>query len=123
VGHQFLQQPNLPLRVLQAQTMGLIAALAARAAAAGGAAALFWPTVIEKIGPIDEWISSVPGFTMLVRFVVGLVAPLGFSYLVRETVRIRSTQSATGILYGILIFVFLGELTAFLIFRAHGLPV
>jgi hypothetical protein len=47
-----------------------------------------------------------------VRWVVGFVAPLALDWMAWQTARIRSTQSATGILYVVVIFCFLGELTA-----------
>ena len=46
------------------------------------------------------------------RAITGLAAPLVLAWLVRSTVRIRSTQSATGLLYVALILVLFGELTA-----------
>jgi len=45
---------------------------------------------------------------------VGLVAPLVLTWMAWQTARIRSTQSATGILYVVVIFCFLGELTGLL---------
>jgi hypothetical protein len=46
-----------------------------------------------------------------VRWVVGLIAPLVLAGMAWQTARIRSTQSATGILYVVVICSFLGELT------------
>ena len=42
----------------------------------------------------------------------GLLGPAAFAFMVHETARIRSTQSATGILYIAVIFVMYGELLA-----------
>jgi hypothetical protein len=47
-----------------------------------------------------------------VRWGVGLVGPLVLGALAWQTARIRSTQSATGILYVVVICCFLGELTS-----------
>jgi hypothetical protein len=52
------------------------------------------------------------GFFFWQRVGFGLVGPAVFAYMVFETARIRSTQSATGILYIALIFVLIGELLA-----------
>ena len=46
-----------------------------------------------------------------VRWLVGFVLPLILGWMAWHTARIRSTQSATGILYVVVIFCFLGELT------------
>jgi hypothetical protein len=55
-----------------------------------------------------------------VRWIIGLVGPLVLGWLAWETARIRSTQSATGILYVVVILVFLGELTSQLLLEKTG---
>jgi hypothetical protein len=50
-----------------------------------------------------------------VRWLVGFLAPLGLVWMAWQAARIRSTQSATGILYVVVIFCFLGELTGLLL--------
>ncbi len=46
------------------------------------------------------------------RIFFGILGPAVFAYMVHETARIRSTQSATGILYIATIFVVYGEFLA-----------
>jgi len=55
-----------------------------------------------------------------VRWILGLIAPLVLSWMAWETARIRSTQSATGILYVVVIVAFLGELTSLLLVEKTG---
>ena len=45
------------------------------------------------------------------RWGLGFAARLCWASMAWQTARIRSTQSATGILYVVVIFCFLGELT------------
>ena len=52
------------------------------------------------------------GFFFWQRVFFGILGPAAFAYMVRETARLRSTQSATGILYMALIFVVYGEFLA-----------
>jgi hypothetical protein len=52
------------------------------------------------------------GFFFWQRVIFGIVGPAVFAYMVRETARLRSTQSATGILYMAMIFVVYGEFLA-----------
>jgi hypothetical protein len=52
-----------------------------------------------------------------------LLGPLVFGWLAYRTAKIRSTQSATGILYVVVILAFLGELTSLLLLRDTGLPL
>ncbi|MBI3823068.1 MAG: hypothetical protein HY289_10375 [Planctomycetes bacterium] len=54
------------------------------------------------------------------RWGLGLIAPLVLGWMAWETARIRSTQSATGILYVVVIVCFLGELTSLLLVEKTG---
>lgn len=49
---------------------------------------------------------------LILRVGVGLIAVGAFAYMVADCVRIRATQSATGILYFGSVFAYVGELTA-----------
>ena len=49
------------------------------------------------------------------RWLLGLLGPTALGWMAWETARIRSTQSATGILYVVVIACFLGELTSLLL--------
>lgn len=57
------------------------------------------------------------------RVAVGLVAVGVFAYMVRDCVKLRSTQSATGILYFASVFVYIGELSSRHLISAYGLPL
>ncbi len=57
-----------------------------------------------------------------IRLAVGLLIPAVFAYMIRETVKLRATQSATGILYFALVLVFIGELTGLYLVRETGIP-
>ena len=57
-----------------------------------------------------------------VRVAVGLLIPLVFAYMVWETVKLRATQSATGILYFTLVLAYVGELTGLYLVRQTGIP-
>ena len=58
-----------------------------------------------------------------VRWLVGVLAPLGFGLMALSAARIRSTQSATGILYVVVVCGFLGELLSMLLTHQSGLPL
>lgn len=57
------------------------------------------------------------------RLVAGLVAPLVFAWMVYQCARIKSNQSATGILYATISFVLVGELLAQYYRTQTGVPV
>ena len=71
----------------------------------GGAAEL-------RIAGVSDVIYSTPALFFGFRVLTGLLFPVSLAAMIRNTVRIRSTQSATGLLYVALILVLFGELTA-----------
>jgi|GEM_PF-1009167 len=54
------------------------------------------------------------------RVLWGLLAPCLLIYMVKKTVDIRSTQSATGILYALCVMILIGEGSAIYLWRALG---
>ena len=103
LGHWYLIAPNLTTAPLLRLHQLLFIALAARTvsvalsltAATGGSFAM------DRLGWL--WLA--------VRVGAGLCGAAVLSKMSWEAAKIRSTQSATGILYVVVIFVFIGELT------------
>jgi hypothetical protein len=63
---------------------------------------------------------STNGLFFLFRSLMGLGAPLLLAVLIWQTVKIRSTQSATGLLYVLLVLVLFGELISSFLRVATG---
>jgi len=110
LGHRYLVNAAMPVAPLVrlAATMGA-AALAKGALLLVTALVRGWPP------PSQGWMIALllpPGLFYPVRVGIGVVAPLLLSPLVWRTARMQSTQSATGILYAVLVFVLIGELCA-----------
>jgi hypothetical protein len=84
----------------------LLVATLARAAVSGLALGLWSSTdghsLVTLEGETALWLP--------VRWGLGFVGPLVLGVMAWQTARIRSTQSATGLLYVVVIFCFLGEL-------------
>jgi len=57
------------------------------------------------------------------RVGVGLAAVAAFAYMVSDCVRLRSTQSATGILYFGSVMAYVGELASQQLVRELGWPI
>jgi hypothetical protein len=117
MGHSYLNAPTMSIGPLKR----LLAAL--------GVAVLVWLAVA---GPgLWCWTAAHPSATLEgsmllwlpVRWLVGLLGPAVLTVLAWQTARIRSTQSATGILYVVVILTFLGELTSLLLFHDTGYPM
>ncbi len=89
------------------------------------AAAIFVAIVSWEpgLGPnFRRYIFSIAGIFFWQRVLFGLVGPAVLSYLTWETAKIRSTQSATGILYVDFFTVVVGEVLAKYLFLATGVP-
>jgi hypothetical protein len=114
MGHSYLIAPSMSLTPLLRLLTGLFVALLLRF---GLAAAALWSSTAERsFFDLDQE-------TMLwlpLRWAVGLASPLVLTWMAREAAKIRSTQSATGILYVVVICCFLGELTSQLLFHNTG---
>lgn len=68
------------------------------------------------VSPVEAGSSLFP----LMRWGIGFLAPLAATIMAWKTVQIRSTQSATGILYAAMTLVLVGELTSLIGSRAGG---
>ena len=61
--------------------------------------------------PLYVFMNRMDGFFLWVAIFFGTLLPLICNYFVIGTLKVKSTQSATGILYAILVAVFMGDLT------------
>jgi len=104
LGHWYLVAPKLSISYLKILTAGLIAAIVVRSA-------LLTFILIEKNGQLSAMhFYEIYGIFFLQRIALGLILTLVLSVLTYFCVKIRSTQSATGILYVVLVFCLVGEL-------------
>jgi len=115
LGQSYLIAPTMSLKPL----MRLLAALALATVARLGvdAYALGCWTSAHPLVSLNDAVLWLP-----LRWLLGFLAPLGLDWMAWRTARIRSTQSATGILYVVVIFCFLGELTSQLL-RETGMTL
>jgi hypothetical protein len=114
LGHNYLIAPSMSLTPLKTLLVALSVALLARAAVAGTAFAL-WTGGRPRLSLTEEAVLWLP-----VRWLLGLVVPAILTGMAWQTARLRNTQSSTGILYIVVVFVFLGELTTRLLRDATG---
>jgi hypothetical protein len=117
VGHSYLIAPAMSIGPLMRQIVALGISLLLRVAVAG-AALWFWTADHSLTNLNNEAALWLP-----VRWLIGLFGPAVFGWMAYQTARIRSTQSATGIMYVVVILCFLGELTHLLLARISGLPL
>jgi hypothetical protein len=126
LGHWYLVLPSMDVSHLQSIVRVHIASMAARivlVAAAVWYALATWRPEIDAGPSFRHYILSIDGIFFWQRVLFGLAGPAVLSYLTWETAKIRSTQSATGILYVDFFTVVVGEVLAKYIVLATRVPV
>ncbi len=109
LGHWYLNAPGMSLRPIRRLVAATFGWLLMRAVVTG----LAWSVVGG--GSVD-----VPVAFHILRWTAGLLLPLILCVMVWWTLKVPNTQSATGILYAMVVLVFIGELVALMLVR---LPV
>jgi protein NrfD len=125
LGHWYLVIPSMEVSFLQSIVKGHIASMLVRVAVV---AAAVWVAIASYqadsgVPSFRHYIMSVDGIFFWQRVLFGLAGPAILSYLTWETAKIRSTQSATGILYVDFFTVVVGEVLAKYIVLATHVPV
>jgi hypothetical protein len=119
MGHMYLNAPSMTItplmRLLAALAISTLLRLLCSAGALGVWSSTSGRSPFTLEGDMLLWLP--------VRWGVGFLAPLGLGWMAWQTAKIRSTQSATGILYVVVIFCFLGELTGQLLQSAYDYPL
>lgn len=124
LGHWYLVIPSLPVSHLQSIVKVHIASMVVRIAVVAAIVAIAIATWEPGVGPnVQRYILSVSGIFFWQRVLFGLLGPAVLSYLTWETAKIRSTQSATGILYVDFFTVVVGEVLAKYLLFEMRVPV
>jgi hypothetical protein len=106
MGHSYLVAPAMSIDPLMRLLRALFIATVLRMLVAG--VGLWSWTDQHSLGNLsDDTVLWLP-----LRWGLGFLGPIVFGWMAWESAKIRSTQSATGILYVVVIFCFLGELTS-----------
>jgi len=117
IGHSYLISPGMALTPLMRLLGALFVTILLRAVVCGAGLGC-WIVEVGSMSLNDEVTLWLP-----VRWLAGIIAPLGFGWMAYASARIRSTQSATGILYVVVVCGFLGELMSLLLNRQTGWPL
>ncbi len=110
MGHSYLIAPGMSISPLVRLLVALFASVAVRMVLAG--ASLWSLSQALQSWPADTWL------WLPVRWLVVFVGPLLLGWMAWRCAGIRSTQSATGILYVVVVLCFIGELTGELLHSA-----
>jgi protein NrfD len=123
LGHWYLVVLDLPISALRRLTVLLIVALVLRSLVVGLALAGPVHAGYEDARLVAAGLWSPDGVFVWMRLLFGIAGPLSLVWFIWKTVEIRSTQSATGILYVQLFLVLSGELLAKYLRVAAGLSL
>lgn len=112
LGHWYLNAPGMRIAPLQRLVVLMAAVVIVRAvlAALGIWAMLNEPSLPTAAGGLTAWGQQT--WLLVLRWLAGIFGALGTAWMSWQTLKIPNTQSATGILYVGVMFVFLGELIA-----------
>lgn len=116
LGHWYLNAPGMKLEPLRMLILLTVMATLLRAAVCG--TGLIW-----QMADIPQFPPTDVALFLGLRWLAGLLAPLVLAWMTWQTLKIPNTQSATGILYVVVIVTFIGELSSQLLSAAYPLPL
>jgi hypothetical protein len=119
LGHWYLVLPSMDVAHLQRIVRFHLVSLVVRVILVG---VVVW-LAIDAERAFSRYIVSVAGVFFWQRVLFGLAAPGLLGWLTWETAKIRSTQSATGILYVDFFTVIVGEVLAKYLLLVTSVPV
>jgi protein NrfD len=123
LGHWYLVVLDLPIAALRRLTLLLVVALALRTIVVALVLAGPAHAGLDQARAVAAGLWSPDGVFVWMRLLFGIAGPLSLVWFIWKTVEIRSTQSATGILYVQLFLVMAGELLAKYLRATAGIPL
>jgi hypothetical protein len=119
LGHWYLVIPGLPISILKRLTLTFALALGGRIVLIGAVGYL----VTNGTLALPDGFLIGHGIFVVQRILFGFAVPILLSVMIWRTVVIRSTQSATGILYVAVFFILMGELISTYLRFLSGVPI
>lgn len=123
LGHWYLVVLDMPFRYLRNFSFLFAGAVLLKSIALGVTLYCFGRQFPEAIASTTTNFLSGNALFFWTRVTVGVVLPMILAVMIWLTVRIRSNQSATGLLYVAVIFVLFGELFAKYLLAVSRLPL
>ena len=121
LGHWYLTMPKMPISELARVTRVLTGLIEARFIFATYVlGTMLWGKNEQEI---MQFLTQHPGLFVVMRYLWGILVPLILTFMVRSTVKIRSTQSATGILYVLVLAVLTGEILSLYLAFYYGIAL
>ena len=121
LGHWYLISPALSIQPLRRVTRLILISLGVKAILL--VIGLYLYGFVSEQGRGTDILLGSGAFFVWARVLFGLVGPAVIGAMIWSTVKIHSTQSATGLLYVATVLVLMGELLARYIFFSTSVPV
>jgi hypothetical protein len=112
LGHWYLVRSRLSVAHLVRFSLIFAGAIALRTILLLGGLLVYGASSPSGVAGLFRDLAVGRGFFFWQRIAFGLLGPAVFAYMIHATASIRSTQSATGILYLAVVFVLIGEFLA-----------
>ena len=122
LAHWYLIEPRMPTKPLQRTIILFAATQVALLISLGGVVAYHWPEWTGMDGGLLRAFTLGNAIFVAMRLFLGVLAPIGLAWMTWETVKIRSIQSATGILYAAVVFILFGATISIYLSLASGQP-
>ena len=123
LGHWYLVVPSLDVAHLQSIVKLHIGSTVVRAVVVAAAVMIAVVSWEPGVPNFERYMFSLDGIFFWQRVAFGIAGPAVLSYMTWETAKIRSTQSATGILYVDFFTVIVGEVLAKYVLLSTKVPV
>ena len=123
LGHWYLVTPTLPIRPLRSMSLLMVFAVLGKFLLLVTTFILFWTAAGDEPRRILSSFIGLQGLFFWARILFGILGPLAIIIMTWQTVKISSTQSATGLLYVATILVLIGEAFSKFIFYHTSIPV
>ena len=110
LGHQYLNVAGLPIRHLQRGTLLVFWVLSVRLAWLALVLGTSSVVLSHRVQPAYLLLGGMHGVLLWIGLLMGVAAPMAITWMALKAALIQSTQSATGLLYIVLIQVLMGTL-------------
>ncbi|WP_010586785.1 hypothetical protein [Schlesneria paludicola] len=112
LGHWYLTAPTMSIQPLRTLSWFLVGAVLLRLSVS----VVGWMSAGEQLHGGTQWT------WFALRWLAGILGPLVISVLALRILRYRNTQAATGVLFAGVILVFIGEMSAALLYSELRVP-
>lgn len=123
LGHWYLNVHGLPMQHLKKAVRALGLLLIVRLIWDGYFLAKGQIFFRGELQSLSEFMALPDGMLLVLAFFFGTLFPLAGLYFVYGTIKVKSTQSATGILYALLSSILIGDITYKFYLLRFGIPL